>query len=138
VHALAVNQAWAGHPGTVFQQSDHSIALRATCEYNTTCDNHGKGATPRVTVPSWQAWYKPLPGHGAAIFVANHDTSPASVMIDFADVPGLSSATSYKITDVWKQEPLAGEHSRFSEAALAPRDSTFITVVPARNGPDTL
>ena len=152
-HALAVNQAWAGEPGTVFQQSsDRNVTLRNTCVFNTTCDNHGKGADPKVTLPAWQAWYKPLPQGGAAIFVANHDSAPAAVSIDFASVPGLSrgfpaakpakpakparsaklsAPRPYRVVDVWKQEPLPGTHTSHTEPALAARDSVFITVHPA-------
>jgi hypothetical protein len=42
-----------------------------------------------VTVPEWQAWYKPLPGGGAAIIVVNHGNATINVTVDFADVPGL-------------------------------------------------
>jgi len=133
IHALAVNQAWVGHPGTVFMQSNRSIALRATCVQNTTCDNHGKGAKQRLTVPSWQAWYKPLPGNAAAVFVANHDAhSPAKVTIKFSDIPGLSAGELCTVTNVWKQELLVGAHTSHTEPALAPRDSVFITVHPRR------
>lgn len=45
--------------------------------------------TKLIEVPSWQAWYKPLPDHGAAIFVANHGSSSVAVRIDFNTVPGL-------------------------------------------------
>ena len=49
----------------------------------------GAGKEGATTVPQQQAWYKPLPGGGAAIFVANHGNAPADVNIDFAKVPGL-------------------------------------------------
>jgi hypothetical protein len=89
---FAVNQAWAGEQGTVFAQSMTHVTLRETCVKNTVCDNHGKGADPGSTVPSWQAWYKPLPGNGAAIFIANHANTPQNITIDFSAVPGLGPA----------------------------------------------
>ena len=76
-HAIAVNQAWADHPGTTFDLGHGTEPV--TLE--------GKEGT--TTVPTLQAWYKPLPGGGAAIFVANHGSSPAAVHIDFDRVPGL-------------------------------------------------
>jgi hypothetical protein len=77
-HALAVNQAWAGHSGTVFPLSSNATE---------TVTLEGKEGT--TTVPTQQAWYKPLPGGGAAIFVANHAQTSAAVTIDFSRVPGL-------------------------------------------------
>eukprot|EP01043_Picozoa_sp_COSAG02_P072944 COSAG02_NODE_13967_length_1326_cov_1.049715_1_plen_253_part_10 len=83
-HAIAVNQAWAGHPGTTFELSNSSTGTgMITLE--------GKEGT--TTVPQQQAWYKPLPGGGAAIFVANHGNSPAAVTIAFDKVPGLGPPT---------------------------------------------
>ena len=42
-----------------------------------------------LTFPRWQAWYKPLPHCGAAIFVANHGNATVNLTIDLWDVPGL-------------------------------------------------
>ena len=77
-HAIAVNQAWAGHPGTTFELGNSSTGM-ITLE----------GKEGSTTVPQQQAWYKPRPGGGAAVFVANHGNSPAAVTIDFSKVPGL-------------------------------------------------
>ena len=84
---LTCTQAWAGHPGTIFKQSNQTVSLHATCMFNSTCDNHGRGAKTEVTLPAWQAWYKPLPGASAAIFVANHGDNPVQVTINFSEVP---------------------------------------------------
>lgn len=87
-HAIAVNQAWTGGQGAVFAQSDVKVTLRERCVKNTVCDNFGKGADPGPTLPSWEAWYKPLPNESIAIFIANHaDTPVANLTISFADVP---------------------------------------------------
>ena len=81
-------------------------------------------------MPSWQAWYKPLPNRSAALFVANHDAdAAANVTIDFSEVPGLGGG-QYAVADVWTQEPLAGARTSHSAPRLAPRDSVFITVHP--------
>lgn len=79
-HAIAVNQAWAGYPG-------HTFPLHSSTD-TVTLEDPYDGA-PLDTVPSQQAWYKPLPDGGAAIFVVNHGTASAAVTIDFNDVPSL-------------------------------------------------
>ena len=88
-HAIAVNQAWAGTGGSTFPLQN--VTSTVTLE-----DAGGGGGKRRRTdeadtVPTLQAWYKPLPNGGAAIFIANHGGSEQSpVTIDFArDVPGL-------------------------------------------------
>jgi hypothetical protein len=100
-----------------------------------------------VIVPLWQAFYKPLPGMGAAIFIANHADTPQDITVDFSTVPGLghqaiSSMTSsvspaaagptvYDVTDVWAQAAIPGKHSSYTATALASHDSVFITLAPA-------
>jgi len=78
--AIGVNQAWGGHPGTVFAEGPDTVLLQHT---------DGRRGLAPTAVASWQAWYKPLPHGGAAIFVANHGAKAAPISIDFADVPGL-------------------------------------------------
>ena len=79
-HALAVNQAWAGSQGTIFASAPDSVVLHA----------QRSGEAP-TRIPTWQAWYKPLPHGGAAVFVANHGNSPEKITIQFADVPSYSA-----------------------------------------------
>ena len=84
-HALDVNQAWGGSQGTVFASADGTVNLGP---------GSARKGQPReeadiVSVPTWQAWYKPLPGGAAAIFIANHGAAPVDVNISFSDVPGL-------------------------------------------------
>jgi alpha-galactosidase len=78
-HAIAVNQAWAGEQGTVFAHADTNVTLRATCVFNSTCDNFGHGAPDGPTVPAWQAWcvrtlatvLYVLPRCGVGFFIIN-------------------------------------------------------------------
>ena len=73
------------------------MTLRERCVKNTICDNFGKGADPGPTVPSWQAFYKPLPNKGAAIFIVNHADTPQDIHIDFSSVPGLGPPPSLRL-----------------------------------------
>jgi len=93
-HAIAVNQAWAGSPGTVFKTGGQTIVLGPSRGFREQWGPAGewRGTEQhvyQVSVPTWQAWYKPLPDGGAAIFVANHGNVTANITIDFIDVPGL-------------------------------------------------
>jgi len=86
--AIAVNQAWAGSPGTVFSASADMVDLGPRVPLRGAARQRGRQLSS-VVVPSWQAWYKPLPHGGAALLVANHAPQRANVTINFADVPGL-------------------------------------------------
>lgn len=48
---IAVNQAWAGHSGSPFKQSEHSVELTQL-----------RGRERHSDVPSWQFFYKPIGG----------------------------------------------------------------------------
>eukprot|EP00658_Telonema_sp_P-2_P015948 TRINITY_DN16169_c0_g1_i1.p1 TRINITY_DN16169_c0_g1~~TRINITY_DN16169_c0_g1_i1.p1 ORF type:complete len:282 (+),score=59.12 TRINITY_DN16169_c0_g1_i1:132-977(+) len=120
VELLRVNQAWAGGAGSIFA-ADHqrNVTLRSDC-------------TRDLVVPSWQAWYKPLPGQGAAIFVANHGDNllDAGFQIRFEDVPGLGGGM-FRVVDVWAQEAVAGIHAGYNVSKLGRHDSVFLTLLPA-------
>lgn len=93
-HAIAVNQAWGGSQGTVFAAAPDTVVLGAANSLDETWDDAGRWRGTRqsryqVAVPRWQAWYKPLPGGGCALFVANHGDTPANISFRLADVPGL-------------------------------------------------
>lgn len=84
-HALDVNQAWGGSQGTVFASAGGTVDLGP----GSARKGQSREEIDNVSVPTWQAWYKPLPGGAAAIFVANHGAAPVDVNISFSDVPGL-------------------------------------------------
>eukprot|EP00038_Savillea_parva_P008836 m.179517 g.179517 ORF g.179517 m.179517 type:complete len:497 (-) comp14778_c0_seq1:22-1512(-) len=128
--AIDVNQAWAGSPGTVFATSPSTVNLGPRVPLRGAARAlEGTVAQELVEVPAWQAWYKPLPGGAAAILVANHGNTSATVTVKFSSVPGLGSQ-HYHVTDVWKQEALAGTQTEMTWTDLASHDSAFITVHP--------
>lgn len=90
------------------------------------------------TLPSWQAWYKPLTvnssdtvGDGSgeagatAVIIINHAASAVDISIELASVPGIS-CTSCQVFDVWKQA--GGGMKRLLEATLESHDSMFVTI----------
>lgn len=126
--AIGVDQAWAGSPGGVFASDSSQNVTLPHCTPNWDGDQN-------CTVPGYQAWYKPLPGGAAAVFVANH--APAanpSITVDFAAIPGLPCSASgcrYNVTDVWAQAPLGVVNGSYAVPSLASHDSLFLTLHPA-------
>lgn len=118
LHAIAVNQAWAGEAGGIFASASTQVMLSS------------KGTSVRV--PAWQAWYKPLPNNNAAVLLANHDTKPLNITLDLSKVPGFERARTFELTDVWEQVSMAGTHSNYSVVGLASHDSLFITARPSK------
>lgn len=119
--ALAVNAAWAGHPGTLLS-STGNISY-TPCGFWPTCST---GAT--------EVWWKPLPGSGptggavAAVLLINHDASAvANVTVAWADVPGLACAGGCEVYDIWAQRSLGGVPNGLT-VPLLPHDSAFFTV----------
>lgn len=85
--AIAVNQAYFGNSGVVYQESAKQIDL---------------GLGP---VPAWQLFFKPMAWDGTrvAVFAMNHAPSTSTINVSFAEVPGLSCA-SCTVRDVWAHE----------------------------------
>lgn len=85
------------------------------------------------TLPSWQAWYKPLSngidgdssGGAAAVIIINHGASAEHISLDLTSVPGISCASCH-VFDVWKQVE-DGMKSKL-ETTLESHDSLFITI----------
>lgn len=156
MHAIRVNQDWAGSPGGVFRcvagvaplfQRDVVACTAAAKLLTLTIANECSSAKTSVelehctpdwagdhncTLPSWQAWYKPLSSDtdgdgsgGAAVIVINHGASAADISLDLTSVPGIS-CTSCHVFDVWKQAE-DGMKSKL-EATLESHDSLFITI----------
>lgn len=120
--ALDVNSAWAGAPGGQLAQSADSVVL----EHCTP----GWARDLNCTVPTWQVWWKPLPGGSAALFVTNNAlVGNASVRIVLSALPSLACATtSCDVLDVWSQAPAGQASGSFSVDALAPHDSAFVVL----------
>lgn len=84
-----VNQDWdssATQPaGGIFGSANTSIVLGSAR------NSFNEAQVQVVSVPLWQAWYKPLSGSVGtfAVFVANHGTQPLQdLIINFSTIPG--------------------------------------------------
>ncbi len=111
--AIAVNQAWAGFSGSVFQQATESIKLGDKFE----------------AVPVWQFWYKPVDSTHIAVLLMNHDSGSNALTLTFSDVPGLT-CTTCKVRDIWAQTDLGSFTTSWS-TTLASHDSSFLMISTA-------
>ncbi|KAJ9455809.1 Alpha-galactosidase 3 [Diplonema papillatum] len=93
---IAINQDWAGHPGSRI---------------------HGE-ATGSV----FQIWSKPLTGGDAAVFVMNNATEPISVQLNFSAF-GFGSTTY--VRDVYTHADLGKFQDSYDTGSIASHDSRF-------------
>ena len=119
VEAIRVNQEWAGSHGSVFAAGNKTVRI-----------------SPHESVPSWQAWYKPImPIHEglpdrAAILIANHDDKAANITINLCEVPNIRVCLHFDIRDVWARQSVSGAGNLYNTPSLASHDSVFIVISP--------
>ena len=121
--AIAVNQAWAGHPGLLVKQ--RAPPTRA-----------GDALQPRPPSPPLniqQLWAKPLPRGGMAVLFIN--ASPQSVpagsyTIDFAELNMTRPGSPTTVRDVWKRADAGVFKSTFPMPGVPKFDSAFFTLSP--------
>jgi len=116
---IAVNQQWAGFPGSIFYSST------ATTKF----DPCGWDFKP-CTWPSVQYLYKPQPAGKVAVMLMNSANTANSLTLQFSSVPGLSKTGSYKLRDLWTQSDLGTFTTSYTASGLASRDSSFLLITP--------
>eukprot|EP01064_Diplonema_japonicum_P003109 TRINITY_DN1204_c14_g1_i1.p1 TRINITY_DN1204_c14_g1~~TRINITY_DN1204_c14_g1_i1.p1 ORF type:complete len:423 (+),score=82.68 TRINITY_DN1204_c14_g1_i1:23-1270(+) len=105
--AIAVNQAWAGHPGRLV--------------VNTTSSTGEQGV-------SYQVWGKVLSGTSQAVFAFNNEPTVAiTAEIDFTQF-GFSATDSVAVRDIWNHKPLGTFVGSMSAGSIAAHDSRFLTL----------
>jgi len=134
---IAVNQAWAGHSGSPFAQSEQTVTLEwedvEISEHRRPTKEEWQLRTTRThTTPTWQAFYKPiLPGGAAtAVLLMNHDSTTQDLSFNFADVPSVT-CTKCDVRDIWARRDLGTFTGSFTAKALESHDSAFLKITPA-------
>jgi hypothetical protein len=146
---IAVNQAWAGHAGSVFKASDDTLTLgpidhaavsrdaRATARDDAAL----AAAVGPATAPAWQYLYKPLAADGSrvAVLLMNAGDDAADLALDFSDVPGLACATSGSSCagrDLWDHKDRGDFDATagYVAAAVASHDAAFLLLTTAGGG----
>jgi alpha-galactosidase len=119
--AIAVNQAWAGHPGDLLAQAADKVLL-LHCVPIWAGDRN-------CSLPSWQSFAKPLPGGAAAVVVANHGFDALSTSINLTAVPGLACAAgACSVRDVHAHKDLGAFSGSVPVGPLASHDSAFYVI----------
>ena len=132
--ALAVNQDWAGFPGSKFASSVDTVDF-TPCGWGPQ-PGHSDGSC------SWartMSWYKPLSGQDSrrstmAVLLMNNGAKESKLGFKWRDVPGMpASTTACRMYDVWARKPLLrgvrADGSGFTTMeAVAPRGTAFVTL----------
>jgi hypothetical protein len=122
VHALAVNQQWAGRPGgqLALAPGTDNVTLQH-------CTPGWAGDLP-CAVPRTQGWWKPLPAAaGAVLFLNNDPQQQQPVTVDLAALGaaiGLPCAPTCGVLDVWAQAELGTRTGSYT-VVLQPHQSLF-------------
>lgn len=134
---IAVNQAWAGHSGSPFAQSEQTVTLSwedvQTSAHRRPTKEEWKLRTTRThTSPTWQAFYKPmLPGGAAdAVLLMNHAGTAQDLSFNFADVPSVTCSKCH-VRDIWAKKDLGTFTGSFTASAVGSHDSAFLKITPA-------
>jgi hypothetical protein len=103
--AIAVNQAWAGHPGRLVEEGGpHDPAP----------------AGPRA----YQVWAKKMPDGGQAVFVVNQ--SPGELSQIKVELTTLGLPATAKARDIWAKKDIGTVEGTWAIATLASHDSMFV------------
>jgi len=120
--ALAINQRWAGWPGSLSKNSStyfDALTYRGAEHFDPRLQNYA----------TWQIWNKPLPAqsgyHLEAVLIINLSDGPQDVPLKYADV---NPAFGEKVvaTDVWTGEPMSMPDGSTTFRGIQSHDSVFI------------
>jgi hypothetical protein len=132
--AIAVNQAYAGHSGSAFKQSEDVVTLD---EVDYAAVHKGMSvedvaAVGPATAPSFQYYYKPMEADGAktAVLLMNNGAAAADLTLAFADIPGVTCSKCH-VRDIWARKDLGDFEGSFIAKAVASHDAPFLVIQPA-------
>ena len=129
---LAVSQSWSGHPGFLVANST------AVKDFAVAYGRQGTHFT-NASLPSWQAWAKPLKDNGMAVLVVrvweNKADSQFSLPLRKFYAPG-SAPASVAVRDIHAHTDngTASAVLTVDLPALHGRDSVFLVLTPAADG----
>lgn len=106
--AIAVNQAWEGHPGRRISNTKER-----------------------------QMWMKPLSGGRVAVFLLSNDAEEGSVAVDLIKL-GFAADGKVAVRDIWAHKDLAPAVGTFRSDSFAGRDSRFFIFRPEGNSTDSV
>jgi len=117
---LAVNQAYFGNSGGMYDQSEALVSLTDAVIEQTNA--------PAVTVPAFQYWYKPIGDDKVAVLLMNVNNVSEVLTASFAKIPSLS-CTHCRVRDIWNHKDL-GMFTDSWGASVDSHDSAFLVISP--------
>lgn len=116
---LAVNQAYMGDSGGVYDSSESTVEL-------TDAFIEADESEERVTTPSYQYLAKPIGGGKVAVLLMNSEESSQVLEADFAKVPGVSCSACH-VRDIWNHQDLGISHGKWS-GSVDGHDAAFLVI----------
>jgi len=118
--AIAVNQAYVGDSGGVYESAEETVEL-------TDAFIEAAEGSARVTAPKHQYLAKPIGGGRVAVLLMNSDAAAQNLEADFSQVPGLSCSSSCTVRDIWNHKDLGKFDGKWS-GSVDGHDAAFIVI----------
>lgn len=116
---LAVNQAYEGDSGGVYESSSTQVEL-------TDAFIEATDSEPRVLSPSYQYLAKPIGNGNVAVLLMNSESSFQVLEADFAKIPGVS-CSSCNVRDIWLHKDLGRFDGKWT-GSVASHDAAFLVI----------
>eukprot|EP00483_Globobulimina_turgida_P001576 UN01578 len=138
--AIAFSQTWAGHPGTLLDQSGEEFyyeypneikerVKRDNAKYPHKANVQAE-SSEGVMLASWQTWGKPQAnGKWAVIMLNLNGDSAADLTLDFSKIPGMKSTVTLR--SIWDKKDLGSFTNTYTAKGVLPFDSAFLMVTPS-------
>lgn len=118
---LAVNQAYVGESGGVYEQASQAVMLESE-------------GGPAVSIPEYQYLSKPIASNRIAVLLMNSANETRTLTANFTNIPyadcshdGTASHCDYLVRDIWKHSTLGRFRDSWS-VDVESHDAAFITL----------
>ena len=124
--AIAVNQAYFGSSGGLYNQSGATLRLPIAGVGAARSPAHRTPAA--VDVAAVQLFAKPLSATSVAVLGMNHGAAATPISFTFAQVPGLpyTAGASVKVRDIFAHADVGPVTAPFYTATVASHDAAFL------------
>mmetsp|Transcript_9103 Transcript_9103/g.16103 ORF Transcript_9103/g.16103 Transcript_9103/m.16103 type:complete len:265 (+) Transcript_9103:1-795(+) len=129
--AIAVNQAYVGDSGGVYENSTSMVCVdeeKCNNPFSSTSTGRNLEALALVTVPSYRYMSKRLGIGKVAVLLMNSATEATTMTAKFTDIPGLSCDNNeYSLRNIWTHSDEGNFRGSWS-TVVEGHDSSFIVV----------
>lgn len=115
---IAVNQAYEGDSGGVYDASETTVTLTDSLALST-------------ATPAYQYLYKPVGDGKVAVLLMNSADATATLTATFSDVPGLDCGSNgCAVRDIWNHKDLGVFRNKWS-GGVDSHDAAFLVLSPS-------